>query len=86
MLENVGKCGLGKVCSYVVGVDLRFNLRNSNSRANARKSVFCIVVSWTYWKATRLPESFNQRKSGRLLCAKSQFVRVGMAWNVTGVG
>jgi hypothetical protein len=39
-----------------VSVDLRLDLRSSNSRTNARKSVFCIVVSPIYWKATRLPE------------------------------
>ena len=39
-----------------VQVDPRFDLRNSNSKAIARTSVFCIVASWIDWKASRLPE------------------------------
>ena len=33
-----------------------FDLRSSSSRANASTSVFCIVASRIYWKATCLPE------------------------------
>jgi len=84
-----GSARLGKVCSYVVGVDLRFNLRNSNSRANVMKSVFCILASCTFKDSVLLLSNLLARtlikeKSGTLLSATTQTVSRGVTRNANG--